>query len=104
MTRIRRHAAPHPWEPLTMTWREVAESVFRHTEEWLHDHVSQFPDFPQPDPILGVFAREAVIKWTQRRFGLDTSVPTPKDSAEHVLMARLTNGKAPRAISQHPTS
>ena len=101
--RQRRHTTAHPWEPLTMTWREVAATVFRASEEWLHDHLAEYPDFPAADPRINVFAREAVEQWVSMRFGLDSAVNTNND-AEARIMARLNNDKNPRAISQHPTA
>lgn len=97
----RRHAPPYPWEPVTMTWREVAETVFRCTEERLHKHIPA--DFPRPDPILNVFARAAVLAWVDRRFGLDNSARA-EQPADTTLMARLKHGQADSAIPQRARS
>lgn len=29
----------HDWQPLTMTWAEVANAVFRRNELWLRDNL-----------------------------------------------------------------
>ena len=91
----RRHIEMHPWQPLTMTWPEVAASVFRTSEEWLHRHLPD--DFPRPDPILNVFARAAVEKWVERRFGLDTTTRRTKDSG--LIESIAPYGKTDRAVS-----
>jgi hypothetical protein len=98
-----RRAAPHPFQPLTMTWREVADAVFRVTEQWLRMHITEFPDFPQPDPRLDVFATRAVEMWVERRFGL---VPTGhgKHDAEARLLGKIRDGQDHRALPGRPAA
>jgi hypothetical protein len=60
--RGKRHS--YPWQPLTMTWSEVADVAFRQLESWLRDHMPE--DFPRPDPLYDVFATEAVSAWVRR--------------------------------------
>jgi hypothetical protein len=54
----RRPRRTYDWQPLTMTWSEVADVVFRQSESWLRDHMPG--DFPRADPTYDVFATEAV--------------------------------------------
>jgi hypothetical protein len=81
-----RHSRPtYAFEPLTMTWAEVAATVFRRSESWMRDHLPE--DFPTPDPVLGVFVTEAVRAWVRRRFGLAVSANDPQ-AAEDILLER----------------
>jgi hypothetical protein len=57
----------YPWQPLTMTWSEVAEVAFRQSESWLRAHVPE--DFPHPDHY-DLFRFKEVQTWVRRRFGL----------------------------------
>jgi hypothetical protein len=79
----------YPWQPLTMTWAEVATTVFRRSESWLRDHLPD--DFPRPDPAYGLFATEAVQTWVRRRFDLARPTRDPHD-AEDILIRRA-NGQ-----------
>lgn len=82
---MRSAARRHPWQPLTMTWAEVADVAFRRSESWLRDHMPD--DFPKPDPIYGLFATEAVQAWVRRRFNLASHAGDPHD-AEATLIRR----------------
>lgn len=97
--RPNRTLPPHPFQPLTMTWREVSETVFRVTEQWLRSHIAEFPDFPQPDRRLDVFATKAVEQWVERRFGLVTANSTAEDERA-ILMSRITSEQGQRPISR----
>lgn len=59
----------HAWEPLTMTWAEVADRVFRRDAAWLHRNLPpDFPRLPRPDPEYHLFHVEAVEAWARRRW------------------------------------
>jgi hypothetical protein len=93
-----RQRKPYPFEPLTMTWAEVAGVVFRSSESWLRDHIGEYAGFPQPDRSLDVFAREAVETWVRARFGLAAAEPAAQ-SGEALLLSRInarTSGPLPR--------
>jgi hypothetical protein len=94
--RPRKRGAPYPFEPFTMTWGEVSAAVFRASEVWVRGHLPT--DFPRPDPVLDVFATEAVQAWVRRRFGLVTTGADPADE-EAILIQRARNGKPSRQIS-----
>jgi len=70
MTKPRKHLVV---EPATMTWAEVSEYAFRKGESWLRAHLTDFTDFPRPDPSLGLFRKLDVDFWLGRRFGEVTS-------------------------------
>jgi hypothetical protein len=89
----RRKRAAHPFVPLTMTWAEVAATVFRASESWLRMHISDFPEFPRPDRTLDIFAREAVEAWVRRRFALELTAESHLD-AEATLIQRATQRHA----------
>ena len=93
----RRRFRQHAWEPLTMTWAEVADAVFRRNEAWLHDNLPD--DFPAPDPIYGLFHVEAVEAWARRRWGLVTDA-TSREDAQAILRERL-RGTRQGALSGH---
>lgn len=93
--RPRKRGTPYPFEPFTMTWAEVSAAVFRASEVWVRTHLP--PDFPRPDPVLDVFATEAVQAWVRRRFGLATTRADPADE-EAILIDRARNGKSSRQI------
>lgn len=89
----------HEFEPLTMTWPEVAGSVLRVSESWLRDHIGELEGFPKPDRQLGVFATEAVRAWVRRRFGL-TGAGTTIQDAEAILMERAKHADDRRPVSR----
>ncbi len=76
----------HTWEPLTMTWAEAADAVFRRNEAWLRSNLP--PDFPTPDPAYGLFLAEAVEAWARRRWGLVTDA-TGQDDARAIVRERI---------------
>lgn len=80
----------HTWEPLTMTRAEVAAAVFRRSESWFIDHAPA--DFPEPDPIYGMFATNAVRAWVNRHWKVADGADPMKDG-ENELMRRLADGK-----------
>lgn len=57
--------ARNPGDPLVWTWAETAELAFRKSESWLRDHLDTIQGFPKP--VDGVFHREAVQQWIDRR-------------------------------------
>ncbi len=101
VSKPRRRFQDHIFPPMTMTWADVAFAVFRVSESWLRDHLSEFPDFPKADTRLDVFATEAVEQWVRRRFGLVQPDITPQD-AEQILIDRATASHAqhPRPVSR----
>jgi hypothetical protein len=79
----------YPWQPLTMTWAEVAEVAFRRPETWLRDN---FPaDFPRPDPTYDLFSTQAVAIWVRHRYGLVSPGGDPHDAEE--ILIRRANGQ-----------
>lgn len=80
----------YDWQPMTMTWAEVAAVVFRRPESWLRDHMPA--DFPPADPSYDVFATEAVQAWVRRRFDLASADGGQKD-AEDRLLGKLGHGE-----------
>lgn len=72
--------------PLTMTWAEVAEYVFRRNESWLRDFIVKTPDFPRPDPVTKLFSRKQVERWVDYRYG--EIGPTSSDHDEAALIER----------------
>jgi hypothetical protein len=65
MKRLSRDRLGFP--PLTMTFTEVAELVFRRSDTWLRRWLRSHPDFPRPDE-LGLFSTKQVERWLDRRF------------------------------------
>jgi hypothetical protein len=80
-----------------MTWTECAAFAMRKSESWLRDHINELVDFPRPDPLLNVFATEAVETWVRRRFGLASAKDTAKD-VEASLLGRLARGKPQNTV------
>lgn len=97
--RPRKRPAAYAGAPLTLTWAEAAGEL-RATERWLRDHIADLPGFPVPDPLLDVFAREAIEQWVRRRFGLVTESATVADN-EAILLGRI-NGQSARALPGRP--
>lgn len=60
------------FEPVAMTWQEVAATYFRRSETWLRSNIHKLEDFPRPDPKLRLFAREQIDAWWRKRFGIAT--------------------------------
>lgn len=88
--RKRRRTLLYDFEPMTMTWTEVATFVFRidperGPEAWLRDHLKDYPDFPRPDPAIDTFATEAVRAWVRRRFGLASLGLAAEDDGNRLL-------------------
>lgn len=79
------------FEPLTMTWSEVADGVFYRTENWLRSNLPS--DFPRPDPTYDLFAREAVETWVRRRYGIASVNEGVEDGADR-LIEKLRRGKS----------
>ncbi len=90
----RRRMTAHAWEPLTMTWGEVAFAVFRASELWLRGHVGDYDDFPKARDDL--FSRKAIEEWCDRHWHL--SPPTAaneamtQDDVAQLLKTRIENG------------
>lgn len=100
-TRPRQRKA-YEFIPLTMTWAEVASTVFRSSESWLRDHIGEYVGFPRPDRSLDVFSREAVETWVRARFGLLPSTNADR-AAEAILFDRI-DAKSPRPLSRRASS
>lgn len=83
-------------EPLTLTWAETAWIVFRKSEQWLRDHIADYPDFPLPHKSIGLFSREQVKAWQRKEFGEDS----PFDDAAARLIERAQNGKYKSGLSR----
>lgn len=84
---------PNPFTPATMTWAEAADYACRKSESWLRSHINEL-DFPRPDPVLNIFAKEAVELWVRRRFG----IIRPDDSIEQteaILIDRVHRRQRP---------
>lgn len=94
----RRRPEVAPWQPMTMTWGEVAAVVFRRPESWVRTHLPA--DFPRPHQALDLFAREAVEQWVRRSFGLALPTSATDDVTEATLIARARdpNAKHRRAL------
>ena len=92
-----RNRRSYDFVPLTMTWAEVAATVFRSSESWLRDHITEYVGFPMPDRSLDVFSREAVEAWVRARFGLAPAMQVDH-AAEGILLGRI-HAKPPRALS-----
>lgn len=85
----------HTWEPLTMTWEEVADRVFRRDAVWLRGNLPA--DFPRPDPEYDLFHVEAVEAWTRRRWGVVSDAggeEQGRTTAQAILRERLQAKKA----------
>ena len=85
------------WTPLTMTFVEVAEVVFRKGDSWLRAHIHEYPNFPKPDPETGLFLAEQVNEWLRARYGIMPSSPA---GMTDLAMERAKHGARPRAISR----
>jgi hypothetical protein len=85
--RIRRPR--YDWQPMAMTWEEVAKFVFRRSEPWLRLHLPH--DFPRPHPIYDLFATDAVLGWMRKEYNL-VSEAGGRNDAEARLLGKLTNG------------
>ena len=85
------------WTPLTMTFVEVAEVVFRRGESWLREHIGDYPTFPTPDPGTGLYLAEQVNDWLRARYGI---VPSSSAGLTDLAMERAKHGARPRAISR----
>lgn len=95
----RPHSRLDAFQPLTMTWLEVAGTVFRRSESWLHDHIAEFGGFPHQDASLGLFNREQVEQWVRQRYGI-APIEGGTDAATQRILARLTGGPGPGALSR----
>lgn len=84
----------HDWQPLTMTWAEVADAVFRRNEMWLRENLPT--DFPQADPVYGLFHSEAIEAWARRRWGLVTDATSLED-ARDILRERIHGQRQSKA-------
>lgn len=85
-----RQRSQYRFEPLTMSWSEVADAVFRRSESWLRSNLPA--DFPRADATYDLFAREAVEAWVRKRWG----IASPTEGADDVtdrLIAKLGRGK-----------
>jgi len=87
-----RRPAIAPWQPMTMTWGEVAAVVFRRPEPWVRQHLPN--DFPPADSSLDLFSREAVEAWVRRRWGLALAEAATDGAGEAELLARARNPNA----------
>lgn len=87
----------YDWQPMTMTWAEVASVVFRHSESWLRDHLPT--SFPKPHPSYDTFATEAVLAWVRAEWGL-VSDGAEKNDAEQRLLGKLGHGERQGPVSR----
>lgn len=87
----------YPWQPMTMTWAEVAATVFRHSESWLRDHVPA--TFPKPHAAYDTFATEAVLAWVRAEWGLASGQGNQND-AETRLLGKLGHGERQSQVSR----
>lgn len=83
--------------PLTMTWAEVADSVFYRTESWLRSNLPA--DFPRPDQTYDLFHREAVEAWARRHWGV-ASPATDADDVTNRLIEKLQHGNHQDPLSR----
>ena len=56
--------------PMTMTYAEAADVVFRKSEGWLREHIDEFPGFPEPHPKTRLFHAEQVTIWLRAWYGI----------------------------------
>lgn len=84
---------PNPFTPATMTWAEAADYACRRSESWLRSHINEL-DFPRPDPVLNIFAKEAVDSWVRRRFEIIRPDATVEET-KAILMGRLHQRRRP---------
>jgi hypothetical protein len=76
-----------------MTAGEVAEMVFRRSEAWFIANKPQgFPEMKG-----GLYAREAVVEWVRREFGL-AMAPVDAQDVRSTLLGRLKNGAGSRQV------
>lgn len=85
----RLHFRRRAWKPLTVTWEEVADRIFRRNAVWLRENLPA--DFPQPDPEYHLFHVEAVETWARRRWGVVPDVSGGEEAqapAQAIMIAR----------------